>query len=172
MEFNFWFGLIAGFVGTVAMTLGMNMGTKMGMTNMPPMPLIMGAMMTDDPDSAKRIGAVGHIIMMGTIVFGTIYALLFAAFGTASWLTGLVIGLVHGLVAGGMAFPMMGSMHPRMEGAAAFTGETTWRAQPGTLRIAEPGFFGVNYGGGTAVGILIGHAIYGILVALVYAALV
>ncbi|MGH3443403.1 MAG: hypothetical protein ACRDUY_15435 [Nitriliruptorales bacterium] len=171
MEFNIWFGVIAGFVGTIGMTLAMNMGTKMGMTNMPPMPLIQGAMMTDDPDTAKRIGMFTHVIVMGTIVFGTIYALLFAAFATASWLAGLVIGLVHGLVAGGMAFPMMGSMHPRMEGAATFTGETTWRALPGDLRIAEPGFFGVNYGGGTAVGLLMGHAIYGVLVALVYAAL-
>ncbi len=41
-----------------------------------------------------------------------------------------------------------------------------------SLRIASPGFFGVNYGRGTSTGLLMGHAVYGLVVALIYGALV
>ncbi len=171
MELNLVAGWVGGFVGTVAMTVLMKMGTSMGMSNMPPMPVIQGAMFTDDESTARRIGLFMHFIVMGTLVFGTVYAGLFVVVGSASWLTGLIIGLVHAVVAGAIGFPMMGSMHPRMEGAAAFSGETTYEARPGSLRIEEPGFFGVNYGSGTPVGLLMGHAAFGIVVALVYGAL-
>lgn len=170
MEFNLIAGWVGGFVGTVAMTLLMKMGTSMG--NMPPMPVIQGAMFTDDEGTARKIGMFTHVIMMGTLIFGTTYAALFAAFGTASWLTGVLIGLVHAVVAGAIGFPMMGSAHPRMESAAAFSGDTTYEARPGSLRIASPGFFGVNYGSGTPMGLLMGHAVYGLVVALVYGAFV
>lgn len=172
MEFNLVAGSIGGFVGTIAMTLLMKMGTRMGMSNMPPMPVIQGAMFTDDESTAKRIGMFTHVIVMGTVVFGTTYAALFAAFGTASWLAGVLIGLVHAVVSGAIGFPMMGSTHPRMESAAAFTGDATYESQPGSLRIASPGFFGVNYGSGTPMGLFMGHAVYGLVVALTYTAIV
>ncbi|MBW3665587.1 MAG: hypothetical protein KY469_21025, partial [Actinobacteria bacterium] len=161
-------GWVGGFVGAVAMTLLMKMGTSMGMSNMPPMPVIQGAMFTDDEGTARKIGMFTHLIMMGTLVFGTTYAALFASFGTASWLTGVLIGLVHAVVAGAIGFPMMGSAHPRMESPATFTHDVTYRSEPGALRIASPGFFGVNYGSGTPMGLLMGHAVYGLAVALVY----
>jgi len=77
MEFNIWAGMLGGFVGTLAMTVMMKASTSMGMTNMPGMPLIQGAMMTDDPDKARKIGMVTHVIVMGTVVFGITYAALF-----------------------------------------------------------------------------------------------
>lgn len=172
MEFNFLAGLVAGFVGTLAMSVLMRAGSAMGMTSMPPMSLIQGAMMTDDPERAKRIGMVTHVLVMGTVVFGTVYAAVFSAVGSASWLAGLVVGLVHGIVAGAVGMPMMGSMHPRMQGAAAFTGGTAWTAEGGALRIEEPGLFGRNYGPMTPVGLVMGHLVYGLVVALVYSALV
>lgn len=172
MEFNLFAGWIGGFVGAVAMTLLMKMGTSMGMSNMPPMPVIQGAMFTDDESAARKIGMVTHLIVMGTLVFGTVYAALFAAFGTAGWLAGVVIGLVHAVVAGAIGFPMMGSSHPRMEGVAAFSGDSTYEAEPGSLRVAAPGFFGINYGRGTPMGLLMGHAVYGLVVALIYGAFV
>lgn len=168
MEFNFLAGLVAGFVGVIAMTVMMKMAGAMGMTNMPPMPLIQGAMFTDDRDTAQKIGMVTHVLVMGTLVFGTVYAALFAGFSTASWLAGVVIGAVHGIVAG-VAFAMMGAMHPRMvtgtRGAAV-------DVQGGQLRIVAPGPFGINYGGGTPMGIVLAHVVYGLVVALVYGAIV
>lgn len=172
MEFSFVAALIAGFVGTVAMTILMRVGKNAGMTNMPGMNLIQGAMVTDDASTAKKIGAFTHVIVMGTVVFGVIYAALFNAFGTGSWLAGLLLGLVHGLIAGAIALPMMGSSHPRMESVAAFGGTEVVESTSDSLRIAQPGPFGLNYGKMTPVGLVMGHMIYGLVVALVYTALI
>lgn len=171
MEFDILAGLVAGFVGTIAMTALMRASTSMGMTNMPPMPLIQGAMVTDDPGRAKRIGMVTHVIVMGTIVFGIAYAAIFSVLGSAGWFTGLVVGLVHGVVSG-MMLKMMGSTHPKMEAVSNFSGDTTWTHDADGIHIAEPGLFGKNYGSMTPVGLLMGHAVFGIVVGLVYTAIV
>jgi hypothetical protein len=71
-------------------------------------------MVTGDEARARRIGAVTHLIIMGTVVFGLAYAALFVAFDEATMLTGGRIGLGHGIVAG-IAMAMMGAMHPRMD---------------------------------------------------------
>ncbi len=170
MEFNLVIGWVAGLAGAIAMTLLMKMGASMGMSSMPDMAVIQGAMFSDDQHTAKRIGLFTHIIMMGALLFGTAYAALFAAFGTASWLAGLGIGVVHGLMAGAVGMPMMGSMHPRMQPAEHLGGAMV-RVDASGLRIAEPGFFGRNYGAGTPMGLIIGHAVYGFVLALVYNAL-
>lgn len=171
MEFGIWQALLAGFAGVLAMMVGMRGAKAMGMTNMPPMPLIIGGMVTDEPDRAKKIGLLTHVVVMGAVVFGLGYAALFAAFGTAGWLSGVAIGAVHGLVVG-VVFTMMGAMHPRMQPAAAFSGGTTWRHDGQHLEIEEPGFFGVNYGGGTAVGVVVLHALYGLVLGAVYNAVI
>lgn len=168
MEFSLIAGWIAGLIATIAMTAMMQASKKAGMTNMPGMPLIQGAMMSDDPATAKKIGMFTHVVVMGTFVFGSLYAAIFATLGSSSWIAGIVIGLIHGLIAGGVAMPMMGNVHPRMEGAAAFTGDTTWEADGQDLRIAAPGFFGRNYGGMTPMGIVMGHVIFGLVLALTY----
>jgi uncharacterized membrane protein YagU involved in acid resistance len=93
-------------------------------------------------------------------VFGTIYAFLFQALDSASWVTGLTVGIVHGAVVGIMAMPMMGAIHPRMQPVAE------------GFRLDTPGIMGMNYGKGTPLGLLMGHAVYGVVVALVYSALV
>ncbi len=171
MELNLLYGLIAAFLGTVAMTVLMRASIAMGATNMPPMPLIQGAMVTDDPSKAQKIGIVTHGLVMGTVVFGVIYAGLFAALGTASWLAGVVIGAIHGVIAG-LVLPMMGRNHPRMESASAFSGDTTVTHEAGRLRITRPDPFGINYGPMTPVGLLMAHVVFGLVVALVYGAVV
>lgn len=169
MTFEVIPALVAGFVATVVMTAMMTLAGKMGLTQMPPMTLVTGSMMTDDPERARRFGIMIHYIVMGTVVFGLIYAGVFAAVGSASVATGLVVGAVHGVVVGAMAMPMMPAMHPRMfdapPGGALSTGG-------GTVTLSKPGFFGANWGGMTPVGLLIGHLVYGLVVALVYSALV
>lgn len=155
MEFDLLPALIAGFVGTVAMT----MGKSMGMTTMD-IALIGGGMMSGDERKARRAGMFIHLIVMGTLVFGSIYAFLFQALESASWVTGLIVGVVHGAVVGIMAMPMMGAIHPRMMPAAE------------GFQLDPPGIMGVNYGRGTPLGLLMGHAVYGVVVALVYSGLV
>lgn len=159
MEFELLPALIAGFVGTVAMTVGMAMGKSMGMTTMD-IALISGGMLSGDERKARRAGMFIHLIVMGTLVFGSIYALLFQALDSASWVTGLIVGVVHGAVVGIMAMPMMGVIHPRMQPVA------------GGFQLDPPGIMGVNYGRGTPLGLLMGHAVYGVVVALVYSGLV
>ena len=85
MEFDLLPALIAGFVATVAMTVGMTMGKSMGITTMD-IALISGGMISGDERKARRAGMFVHLIVMGTLVFGSIYAFLFQALESASWL--------------------------------------------------------------------------------------
>lgn len=162
--------LIAGFVGTVVMSLLMNGSKAAGMTDMPPMPLVMGSMVSGERKTAMGIGAVLHFIVMGTVVFGLAYAALFTALDDDSWWTGLVIGVVHGLVVGAMAMPMMPRMHPRMDDATGGgpAGGNTVVETAGGVRVAAPGLLGRRWGGMTPVGLVMGHAVFGLVVALVY----
>lgn len=169
MTFQVIPALIAGFVGTVVMTAMMSLAGKMGLTRMPPMTLVTGSLMSSDPERARRLGIMMHYIVMGSVVFGLIYAAVFTGVDSASVLTGLVVGAVHGVVVGAMAMPMMPAMHPRMATAPVSGSLDT---EGGTVTLSEPGFFGANWGGMTPVGLLVGHMVFGIVVAVVYAALV
>lgn len=122
LELSIVGALVAGFVGTAIMSMMMKRSGKMGMTDVPPMELVTGSMMSGAPDRAKQLGIGVHGIMMGTVVFGLGYAALFSALGTTSWLTGVVIGAIHGLVVGLVAMPMMPAIHPRMTRQPAFAG--------------------------------------------------
>lgn len=166
MEFALVPALIAGLVGTTVMTIMMRMAGSAGMTDMPPMEVVTGSMMSPDPGRARQLGVLLHWIMMGTVVFGLIYALVFSAVGDAGWLTGLLVGLVHGLVVGLLFMPMMPAMHPRMSRDRVPGGALD--ESSGSVRLAAPGVLGAGWGGMTPVGLLMGHAVYGLVVALVY----
>lgn len=170
VTFDVLAALIAGLAGAIAMTVMMQAAGAMGMTKMPSMPLIQGTMVTGDEAKAKQIGFVTHVVMMGTVVFGLAYAALFVAFDDASALTGILVGLGHGIVAG-VAMVMMGAMHPRMDPPpAAGDGEVVTTTADG-VRLVEPGLFAKNYGPMTPMGLVVGHVVYGLVVALVYTGL-
>lgn len=171
VDFDIVAALIAGFVGTVVMSLMMNGAKAAGMTNMPPMPLVMGSMFSGERMTAMAIGSVLHFIVMGTVMFGLAYAGLFSVLDNDAWWIGLLIGVAHGLVVGVMAMPMMPKMHPRMGQDATIDGPSstnTVQDGSGGLRVAAPGVLGSRWGGLTPVGLVMGHAVYGIVVALVY----
>ncbi|UQA91104.1 hypothetical protein [Streptomyces halobius] len=159
MEFAAGAGLVAGLAGTVVMTAVMMTGRAMGMTNMD-IALLTGGMMTGDKKRARILGMMLHFVMMGTVVFGLLYAAVFHWLGSAGALTGVLVGLAHGLMVGMMAMPMMAAAHPRMQGGS------------GGFTLAAPGFMGVGYGKGTPIGLLVGHMLFGLVAALVYAAMV
>ncbi len=167
VTFDVLAALVAGLIGAVAMTAMMQAAGAMGMTKMPGMALIQGTMVTGEAAKARRIGLVTHVVMMGTIVFGLGYAALFVAFDDASALTGVLIGVAHGVVAG-VAMAMMGSMHPRMDPPPAGGNDDVVTATAGEVRIVEPGLFAKNYGPMTPIGLVAGHVVYGLVVALVY----
>ena len=108
--------ILAGLVGTAAMTALLIMAPRMGM---PKMDIIgvLGSMFTSEEGTATRLGLVIHF-MMG-VIFAIIYALLWNAdVRGVNVLWGLIFGAVHGAVVS-VVVPMMLRMHPRpphMEG--------------------------------------------------------
>ncbi|MDT8304379.1 MAG: hypothetical protein RRC07_00470 [Anaerolineae bacterium] len=135
--------IIAGLVGTAVMTALMYLGPRMGMPEMDMIGML-GTMVTADEGLAKPIGAVIHF-MMGAI-FAIIYAFVWAnLFGAPTWLWGLVFGAIHGVIAI-VTMPMMIRMHPR----------------PPAMQMGPQ----------MMMGILMGHLVFGLVVALVYGALV
>lgn len=170
MEFSLVGGLVAGIVATTVMSVMMKMSARSGMTDMPPMELVTGSMMTSDKDRAMTIGTVIHWGMMGTIVFGLGYAALFSAFASASVLTGIVLGAAHGIVVGLVFMPMMPAMHPRMSAASGLDDPVT--VTGAGVQLLAPGVFGNHWGSMTPLGLVMGHVVYGLVAAIVYSAFV
>lgn len=169
MEFSIVAALVAGLAATAVMSVMMKMAGAAGMTDMPPMELVTGSMMSGDLGTAQRIGIMVHWGVMGTVVFGIGYALLFTLLDSAGVGVGALIGAAHGAMVGLVFMPMMPAIHPRMstdivDGPVRTTG--------GTVMLAAPGVLGSRWGGMTPVGLLMGHVVYGIVAALVYQALV
>ena len=130
------------------MTMVMMMAPKMGMPKMDIVGML-GSMFS--AESNRMVGMIMHF-MMG-IVFAIIYALLWnAGIGTVSLLWGAIFGMVHWLISG----VMMGGMSMMHAGVKAGT-------------VNAPGVYMTNNGGMMAfMGGLIGHVIFGLVVALVY----
>ena len=103
------------------------------------------------PEGNRAVGMVMHM-MMG-VVFAIIYALLWnAGIGTVGLLWGALFGAVHWLITG----VMMGGMSMMHAGIKAGT-------------VSAPGVFMMHNGGMMAfMGGLMGHVIFGLVVALVY----
>jgi uncharacterized membrane protein YagU involved in acid resistance len=140
--------IVAGLVGTVVITMVMKMAPQMGMPKMD-MVGMLGSMF--NPQGNRTVGLAIHL-MMG-VVFAIIYALLWnAGVGTVGLLWGAVFGVGHWLVAGAM----MAGMPMMHAGIKADT-------------VEAPGIFMLRKGGIMAfMGGLIGHVIFGLVVALVY----
>lgn len=169
VEFDLGAALLSGLVGTLVMTAMMTMSKAAGMSDMPPMPLVMGSMVDGDRRRALAMGTLAHYVVMGTVVFGLVYAALFTAFDNDAWWIGAVVGAVHGVLVGAIFMPMMPSMHPRMA-AVGEVGSTVDTDERGEVVIRSPGFFGKDWGGMTPAGLVMGHAVYGLVAALVYGA--
>lgn len=139
--------IVAGLAGTAAISLLMAMGPRMGMPKMAIWEML-GTMFSKEGNVG--LGWVMHF-MMGAI-FAIIYALLWAAgIGSATLVSGVVFGAVHFLIVG----LMMGGMPMMHAGIKAGTTQA-----PGVLML-NSGLMGFMGG-------LIGHAVYGLVVALVY----
>lgn len=144
--------IFAGLIGTVVISIVMAMAPKMGMPKMD----IVGMLGTMFSETGNRtLGWLMHL-MMG-VVFALVYAFLWSVgVVSLSWLTGLLFGVVHWLIVG-----LMMAVIPMMH-AGIRSG-----------RVAAPGLYMTNSGGAMAfMGGLVGHMVFGLVVALVYAAFV
>ncbi|MFQ6027419.1 MAG: hypothetical protein ACE5Q6_08000 [Dehalococcoidia bacterium] len=148
--------IIAGLVGGAAMAAILYLGIGM-MPNQMKMNQfrLLGTMMLPDGAMAYVGGAMIHAVM--SIVFAIIHVALYAAFGLDSNLVvwGLLFGAVHWAVVG-MALGMMPMMHVGIKNGT----------------IGAPGAFAMGYPMMTTGGFLMLHLVFGLLVGLVYGALV
>ncbi|MFN2587559.1 MAG: hypothetical protein ABR613_05530 [Actinomycetota bacterium] len=139
-----------GFGATVALTAVLVASQLAGLTRMD-IPMMLGTVLVDDPDKARVLGSVIHLV--NGQGFALLYASAFAALGRAGWWLGALFGALHGFAALTLIVPLLPGIHPRMASA---------RSGPEARNVLEPpGLFGLNYGRQTAVVTLMAHVLYG-----------
>ena len=154
MDFEPGWAILAGLIGGGVMAAILYMAIFM-LPDQMKMNLFMmlGSMMLPVGAAAFVMGAMMHAGM--SVVMGLIHGAVFAAadIDSAEWAWGLLFGLVH-WVAVGMALGMLPLMHPRIR-----SGE-----------VDAPGFYALNFPPMTAMGFLMLHLVFGVLVGVLYGA--
>jgi uncharacterized membrane protein YagU involved in acid resistance len=148
-----WLGwLTFGVAATVLLTGIMVTAQLAGWSRMD-MPMLLGTMFVADPDRARLVGFLMHLVM-GQL-FALFYMSAFVLLGTATWWLGALFGLFHGLAALTILVRVVVGVHPRM---------ASDRSGPEVGGILEPpGLLGLNYGRQTPLFALIGHLAYGMV---------
>ena len=141
--------IISGITATLVMTMMMALAPKMGFPKMD----IVGLLSTMfSKKSNLLLGWMMHL-MMG-VIFALVYAFLWSqGIGSATWVNGLLFGAVHWLVVG-VIMLMIPMLH-----AGIRSGE-----------VKAPGMYMSANGGGMMafIGGLMGHMVFGLVVALLY----
>lgn len=153
MDWAGWalFGLIA----TAALTAIMITAQLAGRTRLD-LPLVLGTIVTEDPDRARVAGFFIHLVVGQGFALG--YALTFALLDRAGWWIGALLGLLHAAVALTVLVPLLAGVHPRM---------ASHRAGPASTAVLEPpGLFAFNYGVQTPVVTVAAHLAYGFVLGL------
>jgi len=154
MDFEPGWAILAGLIGGGVMAAILYMGIFM-LPNQMKMNLFMmlGSMMLPVGAAAFVMGAMVHAGM--SVGFGLIHGAVFAAadIDSAEWAWGLLFGLVH-WAGVGMALGMLPLMHPRIRNE----------------EIAAPGFYALSFPPMTAMGFLMLHLVFGVLVGVLYGA--
>lgn len=150
MDWSGWalFGLIA----TAALTVVMIAAQLTGRTRLD-LPLVLGTVVTEDPDRARVAGFLIHLAVGQGFALG--YAATFALLDRSSWWIGGLLGALHGAVALTVIVPLLAGVHPHM---------ASHRAGPYSTAVLEPpGLLGLNYGLETPLVTGVAHVLYGIL---------
>jgi len=151
-----WAGwALFGLVATAALTVIMIAAQLAGLSRLD-LPLVLGTLVTEDPDRARVAGFVIHLAMGQGFALG--YAASFALLDTATWWLGALLGLLHVGVALTVLVPLLAGVHPRM---------ASGRAGPGSTAVLEPpGLLGLNYGSQTPAVAVVAHLAYGVALGL------
>jgi hypothetical protein len=92
-----WAGwALFGLVATSILTAAMIAAQMAGRTRLD-LPLVLGTMVTEDPDRARVAGFFIHLAVGEAFALG--YAASFAVLGEATWWLGGLFGLLHGAIA-------------------------------------------------------------------------
>ena len=147
-----WAGwALFGLVATTALTAVMITAQLTGITRLD-LPLLLGTLVTEDPDRARAAGFFIHLGIGQGFAFG--YAATFALLHRATWWLGALLGLLHVAVALTVLVPLLAGVHPRI---------ASDRAGPSsTAALEPPGLLGLNYGRQTPTVAIIAHLAYGI----------
>jgi hypothetical protein len=153
MDWAGWalFGLLA----TTALTAVMIAAQLAGLTRLD-LPLVLGTLVTADPDRARVAGFFIHLAAGQGFALG--YAATFALVHRATWWLGGLLGALHVVVALSVLLPLLPGVHPRM---------ASHRAGPAsTAALEPPGLFALNYGIQTPAVTVVAHLVYGVVLGL------
>ena len=153
MDWSGWalFGLLA----TAVLTSVMIIAQLAGWTRLD-LPLLLGTMITEDPDKARVVGFGMHLVIGEGFALG--YAAAFALLDNSTWWLGALLALAHTAVALTILVPLLPGIHPRM---------ASNRAGPATKTLLEPpGLLGLNYGVETPAVAIVCHLAFGIALGL------
>jgi uncharacterized membrane protein YagU involved in acid resistance len=155
-----WAGwAVFGLVATAALTAVMTTAQLAGLTRLD-LPLVLGTLVTEDPDRARLAGFVIHLGVGQIFALG--YATVFALLHRATWWLGGLLGLLHAAVALMVLLPVLPGLHPRM---------ASHRAGPVSRAVLEPpGPLALNYGIQTPVVAVLAHLVYGVALGLLFQA--
>jgi hypothetical protein len=148
MDWSGWalFGLLA----TAALTAVMISAQLAGLSRLD-LPMVLGTLLTEDPDRARVAGFVIHLSAGQLFALG--YAATFAQLGRATWWLGAMLGMMHVAIALLAILPLLPGVHPRM---------ASQRAGPATTAALEPpGLLALNYGVQTPGVAIVAHLAYG-----------
>ena len=152
MEYNSPAALSAGIIGGLAMLIPIYLG-RMMMSEQMKMDLLkmLGTMMMPVSGMTYGIGLVIHLVM--SLVFASAHAAFYLWLDIESgYAIGIVFGIVH-FIGTGIFFGMLGSTVHRgiREGV-----------------VSAPGYFALKLGAPTAMGALVVHILFGLLVGGLY----
>jgi hypothetical protein len=147
-----WSGwALFGLVATTILTAVMIVAQLTGLTRLD-LPLLLGTIVTEDPDRARVSGFFIHLAIGQGFAFG--YAASFALLDRSTWWLGGLFGLLHVAAALTVLVPLIAGVHPRIASA---------RAGPSsTAALEPPGLLGLNYGRQTPIVAIVAHLVYGI----------
>jgi hypothetical protein len=144
--------IVAGLIGGAVMSALLYMGIAMMPSQMRMnLFLMLGTMLLPVGVAAYVLGAMVHAMM--SVAFGLAHAGVYAAGIEPNAWWGLLFGAVH-WVAVGIGLAMIPMLHRGMRDG----------------KIEKPGMFALSLGAMTAMGFLLLHLVFGLIVGLVYAA--
>lgn len=155
-----WAGwALFGLVATTALTTVMIGAQLAGFTRLD-LPLVLGTLVTADPDRARVAGFFIHLAVGQGFALG--YVTIFTLVHGATWWLGALLGLLHVAVALMVILPLLPGVHPRM---------ASHRAGPASTAVLEPpGLLALNYGVQTPAVAIVAHLVYGIVLGLLFQA--
>src|SRR4051794_4065702 len=124
-----WAGwALFGLVATTVLTAVMITAPLLGQTPLD-LPLLLGTIVTEDPDRARVAGFFIHLAIGQGFAFG--YAASFDLLDLATWWLGGLLGLLHVTVALTVLVPLLAGVHPRIASDRAGPSSTAALEPPG-----------------------------------------